>query len=672
MRKKLFSKTKVILGLGCLFTGLLFLPNHTASATTLVEPVTVHTVDYEEEEIVVNNNKNTKIYFATETDAAKGIWEVMPADAGDTTRIDFSWVSPNLTNIIKIKGDLSETQSRIVLPQRTTKLDITINYTNINSLPDQDTIASLVNIMSSAGTGAQPITFQDLEWRKGENGKWKAIQLLTIAQLEKYQIKGTDIYFRIKAVNDITRTDGSGNKVYPDGSKGRRSSTEVKVKISKKATAMVVGIDGSDFSADIRYGKEYRVTIDGDSTDWIPVLDKVVKSIELKKIVSKLGDTSDGITDPFPPMMIEIRDYATSKAAASKITTIQLKEQRVINSSRLVEGKKPKESTATDPNIYISYNGNRYLIVAIPSASASNPYEYCVVKPGESFDINKAAWSSITKGTDVKILSSKALDSGKLYIRQKEVKGREATKTTNGVDYELASTVVKHNIKYPSNPVIEKKNFTYVKTLQYVSEDLIFDIKLNDVGRDAFETKIKNIKLGTKTLSFTQTITPEISAEHPFDPNVQYKLSIHLNSTHWEDMASCLNKPLTITFENGTIDKTSVKVTIKVPTKALTLTALPKKGTLTGTTAFDITGSLTPGNAYCYYIGSQSMENKIYTEDSITYNPGWKPYTAGDNIAVTAGNYVTIIEYNPVTGNFVKYKSIQITADFIAATDTIG
>jgi hypothetical protein len=225
---------------------------------------------------------------------------------------------------------------------------------------------------------------------------------------------------------------------------------------------------------------------------------------------------------------------------------------------------------------------------------------------------------------------------------------------------------------YPSNPLVEQKNFTYIKTLRYVSENLDFDIKLNVIGRYAFETKIKYIKLGTKVLDFTQVVTPVIDDTHKFNPNVQYTLSVHLNSATWEEMASCLSKPLTIAFENGTVDKTSVKITIKVPTKAQTLTALPKKGTKTGTAAIDVTGSLASGNAYCYYIDSQSKENKVFTEDSIDYNPGWNSYTPGSNITVTAGNnYVTIIEYNIATGRFVKYKSILIT-DYIATSDTIG
>lgn len=674
MRKMQLGKMKIFLGLGLLLTGFLFLPNHTASASSLADPVTIDTVDYEEEEIVINNNDNSKIYFATEVDAAKGIWEVMPADAGDTTRLDFSWISPNMVNIIKIKGgdDPTETQARIVLLDKPSKLEIAINYSNINALPKSGTIAPLLNIMSSAGNGSTPITFNDLEWRKGESGKWKDINLLTVAQLEKYQIKGAELYFRIKAVNDVTRTDINGDPIYPDGSRGRRACTEVKVKITKKAAAMVVGINGTKFTADIRYGKEYRLTIGNNSTNWIQVVDREIKSLDLEDIAMKLGDTSDGITNPFPAMTLEIRDYATSKAAASKITIKPLKEQRVISSSKLVEDIVPEDATASDNNIYITYNGNRYLIITIPSASAGNPYEYCLVKPDETFDNDRATWTSITKGTAVKILSSKALDGGKLYVRQKEIKAREKTKTTDAIEFELASTVVVQDIKYPSNPVVEQKNFTYVKTLHYVSEDLIFDIKLNDIGRDAFETKIKYIKLGTKTLDYTQEITPVIDDTHPFDPDVQYTMTVHLNSYYWDDMPSCISKPLSIAFENGSADKTSVKITIKVPTKALTLTTTPKKGTAVGTTAIDITGTVGTGNAYVYYITSASLENTIYTEDSIQYHTGWTTYTAGGDIPVTAGNYVTVIEYNIETGSFVKYKSIQITESMITTTVTAG
>ena len=68
---------------------LFFLPaNDTAYGAS---SVTIDTVDYKEENIIVNNKGNSRIYFATENEAARNSWEVIPADDNedDTTSIDF-------------------------------------------------------------------------------------------------------------------------------------------------------------------------------------------------------------------------------------------------------------------------------------------------------------------------------------------------------------------------------------------------------------------------------------------------------------------------------------------------------------------------------------------------------------------------------------------------------
>lgn len=198
---------KYVLLLG-LFLVLLLFGNRQVLAAS---PITINMVDYVNENIIVNNNGNSRIYFATESDAARNLWESMFADTGTTSSIDFSWVTSTADQAIIIKGE-DGVQTRVVLKERAKKLEITISYENMSKLNKTDTIASMLNIMSTAGTGNNPITFSDLEWRKGENGSWKNTALLTVAELEKLQIKGADLYFRIKALNDTTLKDGTGGR----------------------------------------------------------------------------------------------------------------------------------------------------------------------------------------------------------------------------------------------------------------------------------------------------------------------------------------------------------------------------------------------------------------------------------------------------------------------------
>lgn len=650
------SKIQILMGL-CLFLfAFTLMPDQEASAMTPISPVTIDSVDYEEENIIVNNNGNSKIYFATEVEASKDNWEIMPADPGATTEIDFSWVSPGTENILKIKGeDITvpagvQLQKRIILKERARKLEISIMYASINALDKDDTIAPLLNIMSSVGTADNPITYEDLEWKKGETGKWKDIDDLTVAQLEKYQIKGADLYFRIMAVNDVTDKTDPLDFIYPDGSKGRRVSNEVKVKIAKKAASMVVGIDGAKFKAEIEYGQEYRVTIGAVTTGWEQVTDRATTNIPLADIVN---DGSDGTTNPFPGMFLEIRDYATTKKAASKITEIELNLQREILGDVLAE-EVPLDVTPANQNIYLNYYGNKNIVITIPSASLDNPYEYCIVKPSDTFDLERVIWYSVTKSSGANVLASKAVDGGILYIRQKEIKSRAKTRTSLAVEYKSASTYVSHDISYPSVPDVFDESFTYIKGIG--DDPVEFDIRLNISGRIPFETEIGSIKLGNKIVLFDTDTDPDIG-----DP-LSDIMKVTLRTSSLEELPNCYYKDLFITFKNGTIEKSSIKLTIKSPTLSYALSASAAKGATSGTTVINVVSPLGVGNVHKVYISDTLVENVV--EEGIASYTGVGPYTSGNMIPVTAGKYVTVFEIDD-TGLIKKYKCIQITADLI-------
>ena len=184
-----------------------------------------------------------------------------------------------------------------------------------------------------------------------------------------------------------------------------------------------------------------------------------------------------------------------------------MKAQRVLSGS-IIKGIPPAEADASDPNIYVSYNGSANISITIPSASNDNPYQYCIVKPGDIFDIERVAWSTITRDSAVKVLASRAVEGSTLYVRQKEIKSKQATKTTPAVDYELASTYLTHTVEYPAVPVVEEKSFTFVKG---ISDDLTFNITLNTIGKLPYEVAIRTIKLGTRELTFSTTTNVTIS-----------------------------------------------------------------------------------------------------------------------------------------------------------------
>jgi hypothetical protein len=74
------------------------------------------------------------------------------------------------------------------------------------------------------------------------------------------------------------------------------------------------------------------------------------------------------------------------------------------------------------------------------------------------------------------------------------------------------------------------------------------------------------------------------------------------------------------------------------------------------------------GNTWAYVVGAAAITN-VNTADKIAGVAGGVTGTAFttttvDNITVTAGQYLTVFELDS-TGNIVKYKSTQITTEYI-------
>jgi len=646
---------RMLLCVGVLIAGLHLVPIHIAyAAGEAADPVRVKAVEYYEEQILVYNNNNSKIYYATELDAAKENWGIVDAEPGGVTMIDFSWLSSATENILIIRGDKNDTWSRVKIGKKPSKLTVTIDYSNmeqVKKLGPETSIASMVNIMSDVGTGANPIKFDDLEWRKGTTGNWKNANELTIRLFEKFLVNGTTLYFRIKAVDDV---HVSGSAVYPDGTRGRRCSGEVKVKIAKQAAAASYTVDAGKFNINIKYGKEYRVAIsDGAFSSWVKVIDRSARNVSLYDILNSVNynpakNIGQSQAHPFPKMTIEVRDYASSKAPASKISSITLEKQRILEQATDESSK----SLAKNEEIYVSYSGNKYLLLRIPNASADYPFEYSIFKKGESFDPGKAVWTAVTKGTEIKIPSSKAVDGGTLYVRMKEIKQKNNTGNKAFSSVILPSTYVTHEIKYPSTPLVEKKSFTFIKDF---SGDISFEINL---GRQPYETKVDNIKLGTRDIGFSTS--ERTSGENKI-------LDVTLKKESLATLPNCNNKYIYIYFGNGTVDKASVQLTIQNATKAAALTVSTAKGTNTGTMSFTMVSLKGANNNWSYIISDTDIE-KVYTQHKITDLTSQTPVgftdIKVDNISVSADKYLIIFETDR-NGHIIKYKSIKITSEMI-------
>jgi hypothetical protein len=676
-----------------LMIGVIYALKQEVLAAAVPGPIKICAVSYADNSILVINNTNTKIYYATDIDAARNKWDVIPA-SGKITAIDISWLKKGSENIMKIKGD-KESETRIVLLEEPDKLEVSINYSDLESLGANATIGQLLNIRASVGDGINPITMNDLEWKKGESSHWLKTNYLTKGLLENYMAKGVYLYFRIAPVDDVVSGNNVGSEnlvkflqasasnfaytkpdfiftdntsktykiysdndvlaavtatatpVYPDGTNGRRASEEVKLKISELKASPTTDIDGSEFKVELKYGQEYRITTNGGATPnvWRQVTDRSVRTIKLSDMLNNVFDGS--ATKPFPDMTIEVRNFATSKTASSKITKIILdKDQRVMQ----------------DSEVKITYNGVKNVIMTIPNASTSKPYEYCVVKDPTGFDVENARWTKVTKNTGVNILATKAPDGSTIIVRMTELKYN----AKNNTSLELASTYEDYKLTYPAIPTAEPQVYTFTKGY---SKDLIINVTLNEDGKVAFETGLKYIKLGTVAIPVKDpvVISPPFTTD-PADPNFLKKhvMTITIEEATLKSMINCTKKQLSIYYNNGTVDKTSSKLTIKNPSKAPTLTVSFKAGSSSGT-AFQIAVPKANAANTWHYTTTAAEIKDVYNEDKFTdvmtkagvTTPVLLNIDSADNIVVTPTYWVSVFEVD-ASGYIVRYVSKQI------------
>jgi hypothetical protein len=656
-------------------------------------PIKICAVSYADNSILVINNTNTKIYYATDIDAARNKWDVIEA-SGMITAIDISWLKKGSENIMKIKGD-KETETRIVLLEEPDKLEVSINYSDLESLGANATIGQLLNIRASVGDGINPITMKDLEWKKGEGGHWLKTDYLTKGLLENYMAKGVYLYFRIAPVDDVVSGNNVGSEnlvkflqasasnfaytkpdfiypdntsktykiysendviaavtatatpVYPDGTNGRRASEEVKLKISELKASPTTDIDGSEFKVELKYGQEYRITTNGGVTPtvWRQVTDRSVRTIKLSDMLNNVFDGS--ATNPFPDMTIEVRNFATSKSASSKITKIILdKDQRVMQ----------------DSEVKITYNGVKNVIMTIPNASTSKPYEYCIVMDPTGFNVENARWNKVTKNTGVNILATKAPDGSTIIVRMTELKYNAKTNTS----LELASTYEDYKLTYPAIPTAEPQVYTFTKGY---SKDLVINVTLNEDGKIPFETGLKYIKLGTVVIPVKEVIITDPITDPVTDPNIKKKhiMTITIEEATLKSMINCTKKQLSIYYNNGTVDKTSSKLTIKNPSQAPILTVSFKAGTTSGT-AFQIAvPKVNAANKWYYTITSAEIKD-VYNEDKfadvmtkagVTTPTELSSTDSADNLIVTPTYWVSVFEVD-ASGYIVRCNSKQI------------
>ena len=483
------------------------------------ESIAITEIDYEKLTLTVKANAgDSRIFLATTKNATK--WDEIPGelDTNNQVTMDISWVSNSKNYTLYLKGDKSTEPISVTLPKQNTKFKATLSKDKIS--------------FTNAGTSGK------IYWRKSTSTEWKEFNQNDQSEmqnlLESFSLKGISLVFRTGQV--------VGTSVDKPGERPSKIST---LKIAKRAAAPNVSLNYNTMTFAVKKTMEYKLSTED---TW---KDINTTTLNLGDVMSSvLYDQNGKDMKEDETVGIDFRVKATASKVASQTKTLQIPRQ---------------EDTPTD-NITTAYTGPTQLKlliekkdvtiddkdVTLEAASSSNPYEYTVVKSGETLDIYKAKWTGITTET-TKISSTVAPEGSSIYVRKKatatKLPGRER-KIVESVHYVDASSLAEDKDQYK------------LQKIQGVNKEMQFVIL---VGSE--EAEVSNITFNGTKAGF--------KASKPVKDETTGKIIITVSindTTAIENVSENLGKEMTaeITLSNDEVIKKGITLYIQ---KAATIEA---------------------------------------------------------------------------------------------------
>lgn len=416
--------------------------------------VSVTEIDYENLTLTVQANaEDSRVFFATTKTAS--VWEEIPGgvDEKQQATMDISWISASGNVSLYLKGDKSKNPVKVVVPKQNTKfkakfntLDNTIKFSNMKDA-------------------------KAVYWKKTNSSEWILFQSANEAEqkkfanmIENFCTKGITLQFRTAQVKGT-----SAEQV------GARPSKVSSVTISKRATAPSVSLNYSTLMFGAKKTLEYKLS---DSETWMDVSSqKLYLEDVIPKAIYNEGIQTEELEDT---ISVDFRTKATSSKIASQICTLQIPMQK---------------NTLLD-NVIFSYTGSKQCKIEIikkelsdeivlDAASSTNPYEYTIVKAGDTFDVHTAKWTTITSET-TKISSSIAPKGSLIYLRKKATSSELATK----------AVVVSEGLDYPNQDTLDQE--AELTKIQGVEKENTFTIVVSNKDTKVSSIKFNNVEAGFK------------------------------------------------------------------------------------------------------------------------------------------------------------------------------
>lgn len=369
----------------------------TASAAT-ASAISFGTIDYENLTLQVYNNHNNTVYYSTDN----ANWEELDAAYNDNSSsysMDISWVPVSADTTLYFKGDTVKTVKQITLPAQNT--DFMVVYDKVEN---EFTFSSMEEA-------------DYFEWRNATTYYWNKVSFKESSDsyrsfmdtIEGFRLKGAKIIIR------IPQTMGTGA-----GNVGARPSAEINITIPSQPAAPTVKVNSSKLTLSTSTSMEYY---DKQSGLWMECENTMPISDIAPSVLYANGASA---------VTLQIRKAATTSAPSSKILKLKLPAQAAA----------PTIGDRTADVTYYYLNGK--LVMQFNHASNSNPYEYAIIKEGNTFAVETAAWKTVSSSSLMTLSNTTAPDGCTIYVRKK---GRDENASKN-LSLILASAVNSFTVNY--------------------------------------------------------------------------------------------------------------------------------------------------------------------------------------------------------------------------------
>jgi hypothetical protein len=360
--------------------------------------ISIGIIDYDKLTMQIYNNNNSVVFYSLDQSA----WTEVEGAYNSTTEsytMDISWVSAKSDVTLYFKGGTIKTIKSVTLPMMNSSLKV------------------LFDKAEGEFTFTNAEDSDNFEWRKASDYHWTTVSLdeasvsyqTFLYSIELLRTKGAKLLFRTSQVLGTSMNDV-----------GARPSKEVTVTISARAAAPSIKVNTSKLTLNTTASMEYY---DERTSLWMECTGTMSLEDVAPAVLFENGANS---------ITLMVRRAATTTDTFSKTAFVTIPGQ----TGAPVIGGISAEVTY--------YYMNSKLVLQFNKASASNIYEYAIVKSDVDFTEATARWMSITTSKTMTISSSTAPEGCTIYIRRK---GTDVSVTKNTA-LVLPSAVCNFTVRY--------------------------------------------------------------------------------------------------------------------------------------------------------------------------------------------------------------------------------